>query len=522
MADEGFDRTVTEENGPKLEIFAYNVLLHYFEKSPSFAEDRKMQRRLAMWLRDKYPENIVDPNAPLNIAKFTLNEKIHIPSRDEILKILGAVSIKLNTREAEEVRIPSRLCNTRWLDTDGNELPDDYYIEERTLCLSVEYEGDLQVTFSVYRQRTDGTFEIIAENLCGEKKDDTNTYTAQWLYKRERERRREESVKLYFRAYKDNTVETESTVRSFVDGIVAIKTERNNQEKFFDFDDINNYGGHQNWYTDGNIFNGFAGWEPEKGEKMDISGCGSIAATNIIYYYAQQFNDAFAKLKTPNGLQDTPRKPDKKEYMTMAFSVYNNYTMQTIPGLGWGIWYIGPLCDGIVKFAKERGVYLKKHTITNKILASKNSFKQAADFITEGLKNNYPVILLVTLNSYIASHATNNGQTMEEKHFVVITAIKRARSDEEDYELTVSSWGNSLTIDSLKKMWEGTPVLFDGTQVATAAAAATAVASTIIKETVEETPDWLDELQTTTAIIASTAPLTESFASVSLGYCSFG
>jgi hypothetical protein len=520
MANEGFDKIVAEENGPELVKFAYHVLLYFFESSRTIAEDKKRQKRMAMWLRNEYPEYMVDPNAPLTVAKFNLNKKIHIPAKDKIMKIIGAVKININSKE-EKVRIPSRLCNARWLDTEGNELPDDYYIEEKTLCLSVECDGgnNTQVIFSVYRQLTDDKFETIAENLRGEVKNDTNTYIAQWQYKRERERRRERNVKLYFRAHKNNTVETESAVRSFVDGIVAIETERNNQGKFFDFDIITNYGGFQEWYEDKKLFTAVAEWKEKKGKVMNSSGCGPIAATNVIYYYAQQFNASFAKLKTPNGFQDTPKKPKQEEYMRMAFSVYNNYTLQTIQGLGLGIWYIDPLCDGIVKFAQERGISLEKHTLTNKVLASNNSFRQAADFITEGLKNNYPVILLVTLNGYIAEieRKTQPDPDMAELHFVTITAMKRAENDEEDYELIVSSWGNSKIIKSLKRMWKETHVLFNGAQVATAAAVATCA----LKKKDEETPDWLNGLQTAATVVTDIAPLTLSFASVSLGYCSF-
>jgi hypothetical protein len=480
-----------------------------------------------MWLRDKYPEYMFDPNAPLDDAKFNLNERIHIPAKGEILEIIGAVKIKMNSKE-EEVLIPSRLRNARWLDAEGNKLPDDYYIEERTLCLSVEYRGgsDTKITFSVYRQMKDGTFEIIAENLRGEKKDDADVCTAQLQYKRERERGREKNATLYFRAHKNNTVETESAVRPFIDGIVAIETERNGQGKFFDFNNVNidkvsavpAYGGFQKWYEDISLFTGVAEWNLKKGETMNKSGCGPIAATNVIYYYAQQFNASFAKLKTPNGFQDTPKIPNQTEYTRMAFSVYNDYTRQTFIS-GTGIWFIDTVCDGIVKFAQERGVSLKKHTLTNKVLASNNSFMQAVDFITEGLKNNNPVILLVTFNSHAASLERNalpsRSPDMAQFHFVIITAIKRVKSDEEDYELTVSTWCEKKTIGSLKKMLKGT-YAFDVVRVATVTAA---VASTALRKTGEETPAWVNGLQ-----IAASAfsPFALNVASVSLGYCSFG
>jgi len=492
MADEGFEKTVTAENGPELVKFAYYVLLYYFEHKPAIAEEKNLQRKLAMWLRDKYPEDMIDPNAPLSDAKFIINKRINIPPKKEILEIIDVYEIKLPCDD-DVINVASRLCNPYWLDNEENEISDNeknYYIEERDICLSVNMDGggDYKVTFSVYKQLTDGKYKKIAENLLGNKKEGTNTYISKWLYKRERELKREENVKLYFRSYKDNYTETETDVRPFVDGIVAIETERNNKRIFFDFSDYNGYGGHQSWYED-EVLKGVAGWNPTKGKRMNESGCGPIAATNVIYYYAQQFTPLFAKLKTSKGLQDTDIVPTQKDYIHMAFSVYNNYTMQTIPEVGWGIWFIDPLCDGIVRFAKERGVNMTKNTLTNKIISSNNSFRQAVDFITNGLKNNYPVFLLVTLNKEAAWLEKHHSEVMGERHFVTITAIERVEQDNEDYKLVVSTWAKRQIIPSLKRMWEGTPAWFNGLQIIT------------------------------TPTIAGL--ITHKFASVSLGYCSF-
>jgi hypothetical protein len=162
MADEGFDKTVTVQNGPELQKFAYYVLLYYFENSRAIAEDERLQRMLALWLRDNYPEYTVDPNSPLTEARFMLNERLHIPAKNEICDIIE-VGISRATSREDEVIIPFHLNNAQWLDTEGNELPykfespnyfrTDYYIEEEALCLSVEYreQSNTQVTFSVYR-----------------------------------------------------------------------------------------------------------------------------------------------------------------------------------------------------------------------------------------------------------------------------------------------------------------------------------------------------------------------------------
>ena len=522
MSIDGFDKTVTEQNGPELMKFAYHILLYYFERTPALAEEKKLQRRLAMWLRDKYQKNMVDPNAPLSDAKFILNERLSIPSKDKISEIVGLYNVPINRESV--IYVSSRLVKALWLDTNGSELPDNYFIEERTLSLSVEYGGgDTHVNFSVYRQRSDGSFEKIAENLRGEKQNGINTFIAQFHYRRERERGRQESVNLYFRAYKNNAAQTESVVRPFVDGIVAIETERNWQRKFFEFSDPqpHPYGGFQGWYKQGDLFTNDTDFRRKKGASMDGSGCGPIAATNVIYHYAQQFNASFAKRRFPDGFQDTPVIPTRKEYIHMAVDVYNSYTMQTVPGLPLGIWFIDPLCNGIVRFAQDRGVSLKKHTLTNKVLASKNSFRQAVDFIIEGLKNNYPVILLVTANNYIISarHKSTpvQGNRMVQFHIVAVTAMKRTAENEEDYELAISNWSERSTIPSLKQMWEGTNIMFDGTQVATAAA----VAKTALKKTGAETPAMSDGLQIAATVAAAAAPLTLRFASVSLGYCSF-
>ena len=66
---------------------------------------------------------------------------------------------------------------------------------------------------------------------------------------------------------------------------------------------------------------------------------------------------------------------------------------------------------------------------------------------------------------------------------------ERSGENEEDYKLTISTWGSRKIIPSLKKMWEGTPAFFDGLQIAT-------------------------------LLAPPLAYLANSFASVSLGYCS--
>jgi hypothetical protein len=262
---------------------------------------------------------------------------------------------------------------------------------------------------------------------------------------------------------------------------------------------------------------------------MEGSGCGPIAATNVIYYYAQQLNDDSARQQISGGLQGTAGQPTQAQYMQMAFRMYNDYTRQTSIQ-GSGIWFIDKVYDGIIKFAQKRGVLLKKHILTNKALAPGNSFRRAANFITEGLKNNYPVILLITLNKHIATldsaDATTDTSIMAERHFVAITAIsRRMDSDEEDYELTISNYAGRKIIESLKKMWEGTPDWFDGAQMTIAAATAMAtIATTMVASSTQKkgkTPDGVDSALVATAFADVIAQVPLSFASVSLGYCSF-
>ena len=280
------------------------------------------------------------------------------------------------------------------------------------------------------------------------------------------------------------------------------------------------YGGDQDWYANEHIFSGIENWDRNRGERMATTGCGAIAATNVIYYYAQNFTPAFSKFRMTRGtFIDMHVIPTQGEYITVASDVYDTYTPQTLnvpyslirafvesltlrrvelpetPGLG--IWFIDTVCDGIVTFARARGVRLRKHTILNNLPTI--SFRTAADFITEGLVNNFPVILLVTFNDYIASLPRRNN--MAELHFVVITSIKKKtkierrtystgrtaeRILEEDYDLVISNWGARQTIPSLKEMWEGTPL-------------------------------WFDQLQSGLVI----SQFTRRLASISLGYCSF-
>ncbi|MCL2593223.1 MAG: hypothetical protein FWD82_07635, partial [Defluviitaleaceae bacterium] len=309
--------------------------------------------------------------------------------------------------------------------------------------------------------------------------------------------------------------------------ITAISQERDLMQFVLESD----YGGDQFWYRNNDFFIGST-LTPETRQRMDFTGCGSIAATNIIYYYAQNFNEAFAQRVTKRSrILGTPTfesvsvNPNREEFINFAVDIYNNYTKQTFlvpysvlrgvvravsfgnvqlpetPGLG--IWYISTICDGIVSFARERGVSLRSHTMQNPVNILQNpinSVRDAANFIIKGLENNLPVVLLVTFNDYIREFPKGS---MVETHFVTITSIKkkttiertifdnggiteRVLDSEEDYELVISNWGERQIIPSLKEMWLGTPTWFNALK-----------------------------MHPTVSI------LTRGIASVSLGYCSF-
>ena len=232
--------------------------------------------------------------------------------------------------------------------------------------------------------------------------------------------------------------------------------------KFVDFSNNPAYGGNQRWF---------------RSPRMQDTGCGPIAATNIIFYYAQTG-------RLLGTLVGRPPHSYDEDFTGYATKMYSEYTPQTIQipftrdgydtPVSFGIWFMNTLVNGVVNFARRDGVTLSRHTINNSGLTR---YDRAVDFIKAGLQDDNPVALLVTYNDYIASGAAE----MVQAHFVTITAmteirgieiwldsdgneIKRTDLGVVDYELRTSDWGQRRFIPSLKQMWNSTSLIVAAAQ----------------------------------------------------------
>ena len=221
-------------------------------------------------------------------------------------------------------------------------------------------------------------------------------------------------------------------------------------------DFIRPYGGSQDWYDD---------------ENMRFTGCGSIAAANILFYYGRNWTADIPFRLSPTYIQ----------FRDAASDIYNNFVKQTLGGIAsmvnaddstWGIWRMPTLANGVVQYAQVRGrVHLTSDIITN----SNTTYEQAVNFIKTSLQKDNPVVLLITGNDYIAQTRDDIADKpiqMLELHFVTITAMTEVKSVEitetthnnkeisrtvkptYDYELRTSDWGVRRFIPSLKQMWE--------------------------------------------------------------------
>jgi len=235
--------------------------------------------------------------------------------------------------------------------------------------------------------------------------------------------------------------------------------------RFVNFSDyLTAYGGDQEWWTDDEIID-----SPQP--RLTNTGCGAIAAANIIHYYILT-----NQIET-EALGSMP--PSRESFLAHATEMYNTYTSQTVTlsalrrdeePRSYGIWFMSTLANGIPRFTDRLGTILESHVINNtffRVSSARSpvvSYENAVAFIINALGNDHPVALLVT---YIASPESGN---MVEEHFVTITTINEIREYDillrdgveagqtnlgvVDYELVISNWGRRQVIPSFKQMWE--------------------------------------------------------------------
>jgi RHS repeat-associated protein len=238
--------------------------------------------------------------------------------------------------------------------------------------------------------------------------------------------------------------------------ITQLAIEISNTGTFITFNGGTYYGGDQGWYKS-ELSKGQAG--STKAE----SGCGSIAATNILAYYAQRnTNNKGAQLLPTHVTSSTMTRAD---YINFANDIYMNYVHQIVWGLG--VWSSDSFIEGMLEYGKTRNVTLKAYRLGN----NDASWEDAYDFIKTGLSFDCPVALLVKWNKYVASLSEYN--ITADYHWVTITELFKhvedeylvdAKTDNQigglisseyvDFSVSISTWGRKTEIPSFRSAWE--------------------------------------------------------------------
>jgi hypothetical protein len=98
------DVTVTNQNGPGLWYFARHAILEPYG-FPS--EIDIYQRRLVIWLRDRYADKLEDPNVGMDKLFFKTGSSVGIPAKNETATIIGMAVITPITSTGE-IRIKAQ------------------------------------------------------------------------------------------------------------------------------------------------------------------------------------------------------------------------------------------------------------------------------------------------------------------------------------------------------------------------------------------------------------------------------
>ena len=129
--------------------------------------------------------------------------------------------------------------------------------------------------------------------------------------------------------------------------------------------EVSYYGGNQYWF-------------PKKFNQL--SGCGPVVAANITAYLSQTFTDKYNDLYPYKGIVN------KKDF-TLHMVEIRKYVK---PGI-FGLTSVNKFSDGVLSFAKNRGISLTSHILDEKA----DSIQQAIDFILEALSQRLPVAILI-------------------------------------------------------------------------------------------------------------------------------
>ncbi|MBU3181053.1 hypothetical protein [Clostridium psychrophilum] len=178
--------------------------------------------------------------------------------------------------------------------------------------------------------------------------------------------------------------------------------------------EVSYYGGNQYWF-------------PKKFNQL--SGCGPVVAANITAYLSQTFTDKYNDLYPYKGIVN------KKDF-TLHMVEIRKYVK---PGI-FGLTSVNKFSDGVLSFAKNRGVSLTSHILDEKA----DSIQQAIDFILEALSQRLPVAILILKHQ--------NKEFKEYTwHWMTITGLN-LNSQSNKCFISVSTYGEHREIN-LELLW---------------------------------------------------------------------
>ena len=178
--------------------------------------------------------------------------------------------------------------------------------------------------------------------------------------------------------------------------------------------EVSYYGGNQYWF-------------PKKFNQL--SGCGPVVAANITAYLSQTFTDKYNDLYPYKGVVN------KKDF-TLHMVEIRKYVK---PGI-FGLTSVNKFSDGVLSFAKNRGISLTSHILDEKA----DSIQEAIDFILEALSQRLPVAILILKHQ--------NKEFKEYTwHWMTITNLNLNSQSNRCY-ISVSTYGEHREIN-LELLW---------------------------------------------------------------------
>lgn len=240
-------------------------------------------------------------------------------------------------------------------------------------------------------------------------------------------------------------------VSSDYSDVVTTKLSRADEfVKILGNDGIEYYGGNQDWYRKYTQISG---------------GCGPVAASNIVAYFALYKNDAEKLFKNDTNVV---KQSDYVKLMNIMYKYVNpnevpvlnvisdirkddiRFGKMRIPGTT-GVWPLSKFANGVVKYADKMGVELEANIYENNDI----SLEDAVNKIKESLKSDSPVALFNGFDAvpmkYVDPKTDKTLNTNFALHWVTITSIIENKSSGE-VTAHVSTWGGEASL-SLTELW---------------------------------------------------------------------